>query len=223
MKKIMKFSDIPRESNIVIKQSEGSGSKGVYLVFDHHRKIFDVMKSKMLDGWEHLELSIENDLQSKIVKKDKWIVEELLYENNDKKIPSRDLKFYCFYGRVALILEVCRYPEVKYCWWLSNGEKIKTGKYDKNLFDGEGFTQEDLQYVADVSKKIPAPFVRIDFLKTEKGLYLGEFTPRPGGYEGFSNYIDQFLGEYFLEAEGRLLNDLFNGKKFSEYKAFLEY
>lgn len=50
---------------------------------------------------------------------------------------ARDLKFYGFYGKVALILEIVRFPERKYCWWTAHGERVRTGKYDKKLFEGE--------------------------------------------------------------------------------------
>jgi hypothetical protein len=68
-----------------------------------------------------------------------------------------------------------------------------------------------------MSKEIPTPFIRIDFLKTEKELVFGEFTPKPGNYDEFDQSTNQWLGDYFLEAEGRLMADLLHGKQFTHY------
>src|SRR5699024_6527899 len=132
--------------------------------------------------------------------------------------PARDLKFYCFYGEVALVLEIQRFPSVRYCWWDSSGNSINTGKFHKKFFEGDGVTQEDVNFVEEMSKEIPTPFIRIDFLKSKNGLVFGEFTPRPGQYEQFNKNIDQFLGDCYLKAEGRLINDLYNGKQFSNFR-----
>src|SRR5699024_12457653 len=68
------------------------------------------------------------------------------------------------------------------------------------------------------SSEIPVPFLRIDFLRGEDGLIFGEFTPKPGNYDEFDERTDQLLGDYFLDAEARLVDDLLNGKQFGAYK-----
>jgi hypothetical protein len=45
-------------------------------------------------------------------------------------------------------------------------------------------------------------FMRIDFYSTKKGYYFGEFTPTPGGGNGFSEEGDQFLGSFWKGEEG---------------------
>jgi hypothetical protein len=47
---------------------------------------------------------------------------------------------------------------------------------------------------------------------------FGEFAPKPGNYDEFDDETDQWLGDYYLQAEGRLTNDLINGKEFRHYK-----
>ncbi|GAF65003.1 hypothetical protein BTS2_1900 [Bacillus sp. TS-2] len=213
-----KFSllDIPNREGLVIKPNQGSSSNGVYLVINNN-EIRDVKRARFLTDREQLQNSMEEDLESGIVKEDLWIIEELVFEDEDAKLPARDLKFFCFYGKPALILEVVRYPETKYCWWTVDGKMIDTGKYNDKLFNGKGVTQEMIQEASYISSEIPCVFLRIDFLKTSNGMKFGEFTLRPGLFEQFNNSTDQMLGDYYLEAEGRLMNDLLNGK---DFKAF---
>ena len=137
----------------------------------------------------------------------------------DLKCPAPDLKFYCFYGRVGVVLEVERYPKSQYCWWSWEGARTETGKYSESLFDGAGFTQEHRALAERISAAMPLPFMRIDFLKAENRLLFGELTPRPGNFHAFNDETDRQLGDLYLEAEGRLMDDLLNGKGFPEFRA----
>ncbi|SDJ27268.1 ATP-grasp fold amidoligase family protein [Natribacillus halophilus] len=212
---------VPQKEGIVIKPVHGAGSRGVYIIpaFNH---IQDVKRSSMLDHWDELEASMQEDLATERVEDDQWVAEEVFYENKEQLKPARDLKFYCFYGKVALILEIQRFPEVKYCWWTVDGERIHTGKYEGKLFEGDGFSNDDVTLAATISSEIPAPFIRIDFLKTDKGLVFGEFAAKPGNYDEFDQPTDRQLGDDFLEAQGRLITDLLNGKTFRNFKASME-
>lgn len=211
------FSSIPKQEGIVIKPAGGAGSRGVYLVFGYN-EIVDVKRSNVLQDWHELEASIKDDLYNGLVAQDDWIIEELIYEKtNHKKTLANDVKFYCFYGKIELILEITRYPELKYCWWTANGERVRTGKYDDNLFKGNGVTKQEIDLAASISEQIPAPFIRIDFLRANGELTFGEFTPKPGNYDEFSQPVDKWLGDCFLAAQGRLTDDLIKGKQFSAY------
>ncbi|ALX49941.1 ATP-grasp fold amidoligase family protein [Lentibacillus amyloliquefaciens] len=211
---IYSMKNLPAQERIVIKPADGAGSRGVYLVNDFN-DIVDMKRSKKLENWDELNRSMTHDLESGWVTHDEWTIEELILES--RKMPASDIKFYCFYGKVGLILEIVRYPELKYCWWTATGERIRTGKYDQSLFKGKGVSQHELNAASDISKKIPAPFIRIDYLRSENELVFGEFTPKPGNYDEFDKATDQWLGDYFVEAEGRLINDLLEGKQFDDY------
>jgi hypothetical protein len=215
------ISTIPKKERIVIKPQDGAGSRGVYLVFTEGN-ILDVKRSKTLNSWESLIESMKEDLDSRSVKEDSWMIEELLLEDKDTFRPARDLKFYCFYGKVAIILEVQRFPELSYCWWTADGKQITTGKYDGDLFKGVGASEQEVQLAACISSEIPVPFIRIDFLKTSRGLVFGEFTPKPGNYDEFNRETDRWLGDEFLSAEERLISDLLNGKSFESFKNLLD-
>lgn len=211
------LSEIPKEEGIVIKPLAGAGSRGVYLVFDSNH-IQDVKRGRMLQSFEAVKTSMEEDIASHWVTQDKWIVEELILQDKASHLPATDLKFYCFYGKVALILEITRFPVVSYCWWTPNGERISTGKYEQALFKGEGVTKEEIETASFISKALPIPFIRIDFLKTQEELVFGEFTPTPGNYDEFDKKTDQWLGDYYIDAEGRLVEDLIEGKSFPLFK-----
>lgn len=120
-------------------------------------------------------------------------------------------------------MEICRFPERKYCWWNGNLDTIETGRYEKQQFSGEGITREQINFVESLSDKIPSAFIRIDFLKSWQGLVFCEFAPTfPGGYHEFKDSIDQWLGTCFLDAEGRLMKDLLRGKQFEEFSEIYE-
>ncbi|MCE7792426.1 teichuronopeptide biosynthesis [Salipaludibacillus sp. CUR1] len=210
-------ASLPKEKGTVIKPVNGAGARGVYLIVnDDH--ILDVKRSEVLTNVSELDENMAEDLHLNWVSSDQWKTEELFYNDQTYSEPARDLKFYCFYGKAALILEVKRFPEPAYCWWTPEGKPVRTGKYEKALMKGNGFSQADLAEVEEFSLKIPAPFCRIDFLSSDKGLVFGEITPKPGNYDHFNKQTDQLLGEYYLQAEGRLMSDLLNGKPFPEFR-----
>ena len=208
---------LPAQEEVVIKPADGAGARGVYLVHSMD-DIFDVKNSTTLSSWSELIDHMQKDLHTEAVENDSWIVEQLVYESRREKTSARDLKFYSFYGKVGLILEIVRDPEVRQCWWTVEGKRIGTGKYEESLFKGLGVTDEEISLAERISSEIPVPFLRIDFLRGEDGLIFGEFTPKPGNYDEFDERTDQLLGDYFLDAEARLVDDLLNGKQFGAYK-----
>lgn len=215
-KMIYSYEDLLKDHSVVIKPVDGAGSRGVYLVFEENH-IQDVRRGEVLNSWDELTSKMKMDLNSGWVSKDEWMIEELIVTNSHSKSSPRDLKFYCFYGEVALVLEIERYPELKYCWWTPDGNPIHTGKYEDDLFIGAGFKAEDIERVRKISLEIPSPFMRIDFLKSGTEMIFGEFTPKPGNYDEFDSNTDTRLGDCFLRAESRLLNDLIKGKQFHYY------
>jgi hypothetical protein len=204
------------ENERVLKPVNSAGSRGVYIIYDE-TNIQRVKDTSIFQGYDELKLKMKEDVQKGFVQNDEWFLEEFIYDRERHK-PAKDLKFYCFYGRVGLVLEIERFPNIKYCWWNRSGYRIHTGKYENQLFEGEGFTKDELELVEKLSGELPVPFMRIDFLKTSKEFVFGEFTPKPGNYDEFNEKTDQLLGEMYLEAEYKLIDDLIKGKKFSHFK-----
>lgn len=219
--RIYKFSEIKEPNGpVVIKPIQSTGSMGVYLVFNENA-ILSAREGVFLKSWDELQADANKKLENwkagknKLFTKDEWMIEELVLDAPNSTTPPSDLKFYCFYGEVFLVLETNRLHK-KFCYWDPKMNLIKP-RNDRELYVGEGFTQEQLNLVAEASSKVPSPFIRLDMLNGHDGLVLGEATPRPGRYHLYDIEYDRKLGEAYRKAEARLTRDLLNGKKFDEF------
>lgn len=205
--------ELPLQPGSVVKPSNAEGSRGVYLLISE-TSIREVKTGAPHAGFSAVREAMTDAVQQGAVGRDEWVLEELITEDSAGEVVGRDLKFYCFYGSCPLVLEVVRWPEVGYCWWTAEGEQTETGKYPELSFRGEGFPPELRQEAARLSAKIPAPFVRIDFINSSSEPALGEFESHPGDYERFDSSWDRLLGREYLDAERRLVQDLLAGKSF---------
>jgi acylphosphatase len=216
--KYIKLDDIQLKDGVVIKPRNSAGSRGVFLVYKLN-KIFEISKK----SWLHSERAARDAMKEYLKrekKSDSWIVEEFI-QLRDGSAPN-DLKFYCFYGRSPLALEVSRTSSgPKYCWWNNDGKLIKTGKYKNKVLQSDPFNKDYFKFVEKLSLKIPSPFMRIDFLRLEDRLVFGEFTPSPGDFEQFDADTDARLGWEFASARGRLVGDFLKGKRFEEFLALV--
>jgi hypothetical protein len=206
-----------RGEGCVVKPARGAGSAGVFVV-RADADVIEVEKAKPLGGLAGMARRLEELLASGRVGQDSWRVEDIV---GDGSGPAGDLKFYSFYGKVSLVLEIERVPRTRHCWWGADGVPVSTGKYEDSAFQGAGFTPEQRRLVEGISARLPVPFMRIDFLRGRDGLMFGEFTPRPGQFHLFAPATDRRLGTDFLRAEGRLVHDLLAGKRFPEFEAIL--
>lgn len=211
------LDDIEFSERTVIKPSRGGGSKAVYVI-QTKNEILDLTRSVALASFDELREAMKHSLRVKHARADSWLIEEFI-QNDDGSIPT-DLKMLTFYGEVAMVQEATRLP-TRVCYYNRNGEKIKTGRYENKLFPGTGLAPEYIELAERIGKKIPAPFLRIDFFKSPTGPIFGEFTPRPGNFHQFNLETDRWLGKYFIRARARLLADLLAGKDFFEFKDFL--
>lgn len=218
-------SQIALRSRIVIKPQQAAAARGVYLVIDEHhqRRVSD---GGILCSFEALAAELANlpgtrhkDWDWAVPDiADSWITEELVF--GEAGLPAHDLKFYCFYGYAPLCLEVRRNgADPEYCWWDRSGTRTVTGKYDDCLFVGEPLPDAWFQEAERISQEIPAPFMRIDFLRAPDRMWLGEFTPRPGAFQNFDNTNDRRLGQEYVRAQVRLQCDLMKGKVFKAFNA----
>lgn len=199
----------------VVKPLAGWSSLGVFIVFSRD-DVFDLGRYQKVNSLEIFQSRLRE------VDTPGWIVEPYCASVNDPRCPAHDLKFYSFYGEIGLVLEVRRHPDIRFCWWSADGKNIGKAKHNQVLFQGDGFAVEEMEWAKRLSAEIPAPFMRIDFLKSGQGAFFGEFTPRPGEFDRFYYEIDASLGKLYLEAEARLLKDLLEGKSFKGFREITE-
>jgi acylphosphatase len=219
---IYTFADIKRPSGpLVIKPVQSTASRGVALFYadDDIRIVRDNVRFTSWESYrEHVMTELLHDPQARPSGvKDRWILEELILEDVPNRVPARDLKFFCFYGRVGLILEMTRGDSVNITRWTAEGENVTsdTGMdSDNESWVGDGVTQEQIREIEEISRHIPVPFIRIDMLLGEKGMVLGEMTPRPGQWDRMNRHWDRRLGEEYVRARARLVKDLMEGKRF---------
>lgn len=202
----------------VLKPTHEASGKGVIICYSETNMLY-LNSRREIKTLTDLEVFCNDLLSRKVVRRDSWMCEELIL-SSDSEI-ARDIKFYIFYGKIGLILESQRIPEVKRSWRNEKFEHVKTGKYDDILFVAEDLPQELITLAQDISLKLPIPFIRIDFLVANGKYYLGELTPAPERYWTFNDEWDLTLGKYYQNACMRLINDIGYGKKFEEYNYFI--
>lgn len=212
--------DIPPTYPTVVKATRATGAKGVYLAFNEDR-IVHVRDHKVFSSWDEMEQHAERLMaptrSAAGPLPDHWMTEELILEDSENAVAARNLKFYCFYGEVAFIQESRREPDLQVTFYTPDNEPTVTGRYEDLDYEGVGVRPEDVEAVADISRQIPHPFMRIDMLNGEDGLVLGEFTPRPGNFDELNEEWDRALGEAWVRAEDRLYRDLLEGKSFRPF------
>lgn len=215
----VRLEDLSPRPGTLVKPTRDSGSRGVILC-RRDGTFFDLRNKITLHGPDAVRDSLRQGMASGYLLSKRFHLEELL-EGEDGATPPHDLKFYTFYGKVGLVLEVRRGTVDRHCFYV-DGTETETGKYPDALFSGQGFPPEWEALAARISLKVPLPFLRIDFYRTAQGLYAGEFTSAPGNYEGFNLQFDRHLGWMLAEAQARLHHDLLHGARFDEYRAFID-
>jgi acylphosphatase len=200
----------------VIKPCGSSQCKGVFQILKDG-SIYDV-RNQLFQSEDIMFEAIKNMVKSGTP--DSWIVEEFI--EGQKGNPPTDLKLYCFYGDIPLIVNIQRYPAHKLNFLNATGEKLACHPgYEGMEWEGSGFTPEEIESVRKISLSIPLPFMRIDFVRSKEGeLVFSEFTHTPAQFENFENDFDRLLGKNFVDAESRLYGDLMAGASFSKWKEF---
>lgn len=232
----VRFDAIDFSRDCVIKPAQGgSGSSGVFVVRRGGEEAHEVRKNEVVGSIDALRKYIFDDQmgeQSKpasyrerphsgfqVAQRDRWNVEELLIGDHGE-VPPRDLKFYMFYGRVGLILEILRAERAQHCFYDASMNPVDTGKYsgDELLAPSSTVASDEYIQIAQLlSENIPSPFARVDLLKTNKGPVFGEITPVPGGSEKINRETDMLLSGMYIEAQARLFADVVKGKRFDYF------
>lgn len=198
--------------NIVLKPTNGHTSKDVFIITNN-----EIISVENRNRITHSDLKLR--IEKSIFKR--WMIEEYVTSELLGGIPY-DVKVFCFYGVVKLILVIDRNnSKLRYDWLDENFSRVNTGRFNDSLFNSEFKDQKAIDYAKIISLEIPTPFLRIDFLYTGENLYLGEITPRPGHFHEFNYEYDNLLGFNFVDAQARLISDLMCEKSFKNIKQLI--
>lgn len=214
-----KFKEVAPRSPAVLKPVRSTGSRGCYLIYSESKIVY-VPDGSIFSSWQEMSTHAQTlmDPDQRRPLPDRWMIEELILEDSSLETPAPDLKYFTFYGKVLMVLEVRREGGTpRYSFIRPDNSSIKPGGWDYEYFEGAETAPEDIELIQTISTQIPHPFLRIDMLKSEDGLVFGEFTPRPGGYNRFYRRWDRLMGEEWALAQNRLLKDLLAGKRFDAF------
>lgn len=215
------WKDIPRDLKPgCIKPMQSSESRGVFYVFP--RGVKSVHSSVECEDWGHVERLATEQLDTHPSEVE-WELQDLVTWQGS---PGPDLKFYAFYGEIGAFVEVSRHDVPQYAYFDHNLTSLPFTEDGnprmtdlRNSMTIAGLDENDLQAVRDFSKKIPVPYMRIDYLGSDDGLVFCEFSSAPGQAHMIDTENQVRLGTMYHQAEMRLLHDLLNGKTFDEYMA----
>jgi hypothetical protein len=221
--KPLHLKDLVFEEKMALKPPNASGSSGVYLIYSAEH-IVDVRTGKVITGLENLRAQMEEDIATRRIPSPYWNTEELMIDSANEMGSSHDWKFYSFYGETCLIGTMQRYPHPAEVWMEEDGRKADLWarpRESETEWDAREIPEALMEKAREISLAVPIPFLRIDFLSSDRGFVLGEFTARPGVLHLLSRKQDRRLGEAFISAEHRLYEDLRRGKKFTAFDNFL--
>jgi hypothetical protein len=210
----------------VVKPAAAAGGAGAHAFVAGPNGLIDLFaNAKSYADIEEVRRCLKSHLSSGLIKSDEWIVEELILPASGRIADSRDIKIFTFYGEIGYVLQVDRWSEggPRRAMFRPDGTPVEVSNFyglPKSKIE-PAFTPDDLKLAQEVSRKIPWPGVRIDFLNSANGLVLGEFTLNPGAFAAFHDESDHYFGQLWVDATARLYEDMLNGKPFSEYRDFV--
>lgn len=218
-----KIDAVKPQADVVVKPVVGRGSYATYLVKGLDN-IFVPKDQITLTSWDEM-LEHAHGLIDKRTIADDFLVQTFVYADKKKKTAAHDLKFYTFYGEIGCVNEIARDPGLAYWWYEPDGKPIDLGIENPPDVAPVGFKPEYIKLVSELSKKMPVPHMRIDFIAGEDGMYFCEFTSYTGSQvetiaEVKSPELNRKFGRMYLDAELRITNDLLAGKRFRELNKF---
>lgn len=219
----LKLDEITFDQPSVIKPVHIEGGRWIYaLRKESDGRLRELFSDKTYPDEAALRAAIRQALEEKGGKsRDAWLKEEMIVGSSGSPLDTVDVKMYTFYGKVGLVLQVDRWRGRVYRFFDRAGELVDTGKYSAAPGVEPVFDQTLIDEAERVSLRIPWPHVRVDFLVSDNDWRFGEFTLRPGMAAGFNDRWDRKLGQMYVKAQARLMEDLIMGKDFNEYRQLL--
>lgn len=197
----------------VVKPVHGRDSIGVTTLIPRSGGGWDdILRKRVFRTFEELIDYLHAPLGKRTIRRDRWIVEELLLPPDGAHRPVDDIKLYTFRGAVACTLVISKHGERKrYRWFDDNWQPIDVGKHSDNIdpaIEPPSSASEITELARRLSERLPLPFVRVDCYDTQRGPVVGELTPLPGSSDRFSSEWDEKLGTMYEDSESALLRSV---------------
>lgn len=195
---------------LVLKPMHGRSGAGVFTLVREGTRFRDLKNGKLLSL---ADIKREGDESyGSLGRRDEWQVEELLLPPDGSHEHIEDYKFFCFAGRVALILQKGvvgkgRRRKGVIRWYDPDWQPVVTGVWPWAVSDAlEPPAAADalVSEAERATRQIPLPFMRIDLYDSHRGVVLGEFTPGPGGLRQFNDEWQARFIRLYREAAAEL-------------------
>ena len=199
-----KITDLPEiadlEPAFVLKPTASYSSRNVFLV----RNGCDLLTGQPIDRADILQRIGQDS-------REKFVLEELLTDQNGRVGAPLDYKFYCFGEKIVLLHVYERNstldPRQNRIWFLDRSFRPVRMRVRKHVRQEPGLPPRPENYAAMLELvqrigRLHQAFVRIDVYATPRGAVLGEFTPFPFSGRGLTRRADVFLGRHWVGEEG---------------------
>lgn len=214
------WDDLPEA--FVVKTVQGTASQGVVPLERRGDMVVDLLNVRrgpirVADVVARLEAKHAAGNCSRDV-----VIEELLRSPFDQSRLAPDLKVYCFYGEVGMIMirdgGGSRHPKHFTVRYLDvDGTDLGDAKpgltIDPDL-PAPLHLDDVVAAGTRLSAAVPTPFVRIDFYERPDRVVFGEVTPSPGGNQNLRADLDLRFGQMWERAEARLRTEMISLKAF---------
>jgi hypothetical protein len=203
--------------SFVLKTLHGAASRGVLPLVRRGNKYLDLLataRGPMSPA--EIEAYLRQQKQAGKVSSRLTIEELIPSPHNSQPTLAPDLKLYCFYGAVGLVMVRTTNGSrdrhsFQYRHFDEHGADLGEALIGRNVnrsVPAPLHLDELVEAGRMLSAAIPSPFARIDFYENSDSIIFGEITPRPGGPQRPRPDLDIRLGTLWEEAEARLVNDL---------------
>lgn len=145
---------------------------------------------------------------------DAWIVEELLMPWDGALRAIDDYKFYCFGGRVELIVHKrATHGDSDNRIYARDWRPVNVGMDDREtlVYEAPLSGQRLVDFAERAANQLFYPFIRVDVYDSSRGIVLGEFTPGPGRRYRLNDAWNAIFVQRWHEAAHALLDGVRSG------------
>jgi hypothetical protein len=187
-----------------IKPDRGADNRGFLpLVPEGRGKWRDLAHDVVLD-FDGIRAALAREVVGRDVP-DRWVAEELLVAPGGG-LPN-DVKYLTFRGEPAAQFIRTNVPK-RFKWFDEQWTEIESGLAEHTR-DASIEPPHDVAAYTSIALRVsgimPLPFVRVDFLETDRGDVVGELTPFPGWAHRLTPELDARLGARYEATEKAML------------------